>query len=164
MSSTSGAPLPGAVVDVWHAAANGRYEHEDPAQPEWNLRGQVRADAGGAYRFETVVPAPYEITASDGPVGRLLRAAGRPAFRPAHLHYKVSAEGHRPLTTQVFVAGDPWLDCDVIESRMASSLSSRRRTGGGSCASTSLWRRANQAVATRALFAVDPARLGRLDP
>lgn len=112
--STSGGPLPGSVVDVWHAAANGRYEHQDPDQPEWNLRRRVRADATGRYEFETVVPAAYHIGAADGPVGTLLRCAGRTPVRPAHLHYIVTADDHEPLTTQVFIAGDPWLDADII--------------------------------------------------
>lgn len=43
----------------------------------------------------------------------LLRSIGRHPMRPAHLHYRVAAEGHRPLVTHVFLAGDPYLGSDA---------------------------------------------------
>ena len=52
----------------------------------------------------------------DGPVGRLLEALGRHAWRPAHLHLKVSHPGHEQLTTMVYFEGDPWLNSDTINS------------------------------------------------
>jgi protocatechuate 3,4-dioxygenase beta subunit len=50
----------------------------------------------------------------DGPVGEILRAAGRHPWRPSHLHYIVSAEGHRTLVTEVFPDDDPYLDEDTV--------------------------------------------------
>jgi catechol 1,2-dioxygenase len=50
---------------------------------------------------------------TDGPGGELLRAMGRHPMRPAHIHYRVEAAGHRPVTTHVFVAGDEYLDSDA---------------------------------------------------
>ena len=50
---------------------------------------------------------------TDGPGGELLRAMGRHPMRPAHIHYRVEAPGHRPVTTHVFVAGDMYLDSDA---------------------------------------------------
>jgi catechol 1,2-dioxygenase len=47
-------------------------------------------------------------------VGRYLEAMGQHPWRPAHIHFKVSAEGHRPLVTQVFFPGDPYLENDTI--------------------------------------------------
>ena len=35
-------------------------------------------------------------------------------MRPAHLHFKVDAPGHRTLITHVFAAGDPYLDSDAV--------------------------------------------------
>ena len=49
-----------------------------------------------------------------GPVGDLLTATGRGPMRPAHLHFKVEAPGHRTLVTHIFVAGDPYLDSDAV--------------------------------------------------
>jgi catechol 1,2-dioxygenase len=60
-----------------------------------------------------VVPACYEIPTA-GPTGKLLAALDRHAFRPAHLHVKVSHEGFGPLTTQLYLADDPWIDSDVV--------------------------------------------------
>jgi protocatechuate 3,4-dioxygenase beta subunit len=108
-----GEPIPHAVVDVWQAAADGRYEHQDETQPKWNLRRRIEVDEQGRYEFRTVLPAPYEIP-KDGPVGALLRAVERSAFRPGHIHYRVTAEGYEPVTTMVFIAGDRWLDSDAV--------------------------------------------------
>jgi hydroxyquinol 1,2-dioxygenase len=76
-------------------------------------RGWLRTDAQGAYRFWSVVPAPYPIP-DDGPVGELLTASGRSPMRPAHLHLKVTAPGYRTLVTHVFVAGDEHLGRDAV--------------------------------------------------
>ena len=34
-------------------------------------------------------------------------------MRPAHIHLRVAASGFRPVTTHVFVAGDPYLGSDA---------------------------------------------------
>ncbi len=111
--SADGEPLPGALLDVWQTNENGLYEHEDPSQPEWNLRRRFQAGDDGRYEFRTVAPAAYQIPHS-GPVGRFLEAVGRHPWRPAHLHLKLSAPGHRLLTTMLYLDGDPWLDDDTI--------------------------------------------------
>ncbi len=108
-----GVPLPGAVVDVWQADPKGLYENQDESQPEMNLRGRFRTDAEGRYRFRSVVPAGYPVP-TDGPCGELLRAQRRHPYRPAHLHFMVSAPGHRVLVTQVFPAGAEHLDSDPV--------------------------------------------------
>ncbi|MDP9342433.1 MAG: 6-chlorohydroxyquinol-1,2-dioxygenase [Actinomycetota bacterium] len=109
----TGRSLPGAVLDVWQAGADGRYSTQDPDRGEFRLRGRIPVGADGRYEFRTVVPPPYEIP-KDGPVGALLRTLGRHAFRPAHLHLKASRDGYRALTTMVFVDGDPYLGSDAI--------------------------------------------------
>ncbi len=111
--ATTSMPLPGAMLDVWQADANGRYSNQDAGLDEFHLRGRIPVDLEGAYEFRTVVPPPYEIP-KDGPVGRLLRSLGRHAYRPAHLHFKVSCEGYAPLTTMVFFRGGAYLDSDTI--------------------------------------------------
>lgn len=47
-------------------------------------------------------------------MGDLLKAAGRPPMRPAHLHFKVAAEGYRTLITHIFLAGDQYLANDAV--------------------------------------------------
>jgi catechol 1,2-dioxygenase len=110
--STGGEPLPDAVVDVWQTGPNG-YDFWDPRQPENNFRGRVRPEASGDYEFETMVPTPYTVP-TEGPVGRYLEAMGQHPWRPAHIHFKVSAPGHHTLVTQVFFPDDPYLENDTI--------------------------------------------------
>ncbi|MFN8526740.1 MAG: dioxygenase [Chloroflexota bacterium] len=111
--ATTNAPIPCAVVDVWQTNLSGYYENEDPHQAEFNLRGRVQCDAQGIYDVRTVVPGPYQI-ARGGPVGEFLLSVGRHDWRPAHIHTKVYASGYVPLTTMLFVPGDPWLESDAI--------------------------------------------------
>ena len=51
---------------------------------------------------------------TDGPVGALLAATKRHPYRPAHVHFIVTAPGHRPLTTHIFVAGSPYIESDTV--------------------------------------------------
>ncbi len=113
VTDPSGRSIPGALLDVWQTAPNGSYENEDAGQPEMNLRGRFRTDSDGGYSFRTVKPVSYGIPGT-GPVGRLLKSLGRHNFRPAHIHFKVSAEGYEPLTTMIFVEGDAYLDSDAV--------------------------------------------------
>jgi len=46
--------------------------------------------------------------------GQLLRTLGRHPFRPAHMHLFISAGGFAPVTTHLFVKGDPYLDSDAV--------------------------------------------------
>jgi catechol 1,2-dioxygenase len=112
VTGAGGTPLPGANLDVWQADASGAYSGFMPGPPEGNLRGQVRADADGRYEVRTVIPGPYTIPL-DGPTGKLTAAAGWSPWRPAHIHLIVSAEGHEPLVTQLFIDSSDYLDSDV---------------------------------------------------
>jgi catechol 1,2-dioxygenase len=111
--STSGGPINGAVLDVWEGNENGLYEQQDPNQPDMNLRGRFRTGPDGRYSIVAIKPVSYPVP-DDGPVGEMLRALGRHPYRPAHIHFIVSAEGHAPLTTHLFASGDPYLDSDVV--------------------------------------------------
>jgi len=112
--SGDGTPLPGALLDVWQADGNGFYDVQQPdVQPPGNGRGLFTTDAEGRFRFRTCVPSPYPIP-TDGPVGDLLRATGRHPYRPAHIHFIASADGHTPVTTHIFVAGSDYLDSDAV--------------------------------------------------
>jgi len=109
---TAGNPVPGARLEIWESDEDGFYD----VQYEGGRvagRGHLFADDEGGYRFWSVRPAPYPIP-HDGPVGELLRAAGRGPMRPAHIHFMVSAPGMRTLTTHIFVAGGDHLDQDAV--------------------------------------------------
>jgi catechol 1,2-dioxygenase len=113
--STEGTSLAGAIVDVWQADARGAYSHFNipEAEAPFNLRAHVSADKDGGFEVQTWLPASYEIP-KHGPTGTLLKATGRHAWRPAHVHFRLSYPGFQTLTTQLFVADDPWIDSDVV--------------------------------------------------
>lgn len=109
-----GSPLVGALVDAWQCTEEGFYDVQQPdVQPRGNGRGLFTTDEAGRYWFRTVVPSHYPIP-DDGPVGDLLKATGRHPYRPAHVHFIVTAPDHGRLTTHVFVAGSPYLDSDAV--------------------------------------------------
>ncbi len=112
--STSGRPLAGATIDVWQCTEDGFYDVQQPdAQPPGNGRGLFTTDEYGRYWFRTVVPSHYPIP-TDGPVGGLLDATRRHPYRPAHVHFLVSADGHEEVTTHAFVAGSAYTDSDAV--------------------------------------------------
>jgi protocatechuate 3,4-dioxygenase beta subunit len=113
VTSTAGGPLAGAVVDVWQTGPDGGYDIWDERQPEMNFRGKIIAGEDGGYRIQTMLPKPYTVP-TEGPTGRYLEAVGQHPWRPAHIHFKVSAPGHRTLVTQVFFPDDRYLDNDTI--------------------------------------------------
>jgi protocatechuate 3,4-dioxygenase beta subunit len=113
VTSTGGSPLADAVVDVWQTGPAGGYDVWDERQPEGNFRGRIRTEEDGAYEFQTMLPKPYTVP-TEGPVGRYLEAIGQHPWRPAHIHFKVTAPGHQTLVTQLFFPDDPYLDDDTI--------------------------------------------------
>jgi catechol 1,2-dioxygenase len=110
---TSGVAIPGAVVDVWQNATNRLYAVQDAHQAQDNLRGRFRTDADGVFSFRTVRPVDYPIPV-DGPVGHMLAATGRHAWRPAHVHLIVSAHGYDRVTTHIFDSASRYLESDVV--------------------------------------------------
>lgn len=131
VNSTDGRPIPGAVLDVWQASPNGLYDLQDESQPAMNLRGRFRTDAEGRFRFRSIKTASYPVP-TDGPVGQMLRAVGRHPFRPAHVHFIVSAPQYETLTTALYIAGDKYLDSDaVFGSRKSLVVGYRPYQGNG---------------------------------
>ena len=113
VGSETGVPLEGATVEVWQTAPNGMYDVQDGEQPPGHLRGTFRTDKDGRYSIRSIVPVSYPIP-DDGPVGQLLAALGRHPYRPAHVHFMISAPNHERLVTHLFIAGDPYLQSDAV--------------------------------------------------
>jgi catechol 1,2-dioxygenase len=111
--SSSGAPIKGAVVDVWHSAPNGLYEQQDESQPDMNFRGRFETDAEGRYALYALRPVPYPIP-DDGPAGQLLGLLDRHPYRPGHIHFVVAAPGFRPLTTQLYDDREEYIAKDAV--------------------------------------------------
>jgi hydroxyquinol 1,2-dioxygenase len=109
-----GKPIAGALLDVWQAQSSGLYDSQDQGLGgELHMRGKFRSDAEGRYLIRTVLPVNYPIP-SDGPVGAMLRATGRHPWRPAHIHFVVSADGYDPVTTHIFDRTDEYLGSDAV--------------------------------------------------
>ncbi len=106
--STGCRPLAGTLLDFWQADATGEYDNEG-----YRLRGHQRADGGGRFRLETIVPAPYP-------------------GRTSHLHVRVQPRGGAALTTQLYFPGEPLNDDDGLfaeELVMALTGSGQSRRG-----------------------------------
>lgn len=108
-----GHPLPGAIVDTWQADGSGTYPIQEEDQDKYDLRGIFEADEQGRYYYTTVLPKPYTVP-YDGPVGELLRAGDRHAWRPAHLHYMIRSPGMRSITTEIFFENTEYVDNDAV--------------------------------------------------
>lgn len=86
-------PLAGAVVEIWHCDDHGDYHPNgsgdvsryDPQQI--NLRGMSLTDVEGHYHFDSIVPGHY-------------------GNRRRHIHWRIVADGHRPLVTQSYWADE----------------------------------------------------------
>lgn len=110
---TTGKPIEGAELDIWHTAPNGLYEQQDPEQPDMNLRGRFHTADDGKYSLYCLRPTSYPIP-YDGPAGQLLKLLDRHPMRPAHIHFIVSAPGHKPLVTQIFDRRDEHISNDTV--------------------------------------------------
>jgi len=90
----SGAPIAGAEVEIWQCDATGIYRH--PRDTHWlrerdaafQGRGRTLAGANGAYTFRTIKPVAYP-------------------GRTPHIHFAITAPGHTPLVTQMYVESEP---------------------------------------------------------
>ncbi len=109
-----GKPIEGACVDVWSDNAEGFYDVQQPGiQPKSNNRGRSYTGPGGAYAFRGIKPTSYPIP-DDGPVDKMLAHLGRHPYRPAHMHFLVTAPGFQRLVTHTFGGGDSYLDSDAV--------------------------------------------------
>ena len=114
VSTPDGKPIANATIDVWHSDDDGYYDVQQLDKiGDLAMRARFHADAEGRFRFWSIKPAAYPIP-HDGPVGDMLTAQGRHPWRPAHVHFMISAPGFEQLVTHVFVAGDKYLDSDVV--------------------------------------------------
>jgi len=108
-----GAPIAGAVLDVWSGDGEGTYDMQMEGEVGMKARGRIRTGADGCYSFRSIKPEYYPVP-TDGPVGAMLRKMGRHPMRPGHIHMIVSAPGYHAVTTHLFAAGSHYLDSDAV--------------------------------------------------
>jgi len=98
-----GEPVVGAKVEIWQANAAGRYPHPNddnfaaPLDEKFQGFAVTKTDGQGRYDFKTVKPAAYPA------------APGR--WRPAHIHFQVTAK-YEQLVTQMYFKGDQYNESD----------------------------------------------------
>src|SRR6478735_7646307 len=111
--SGTGETIEGANLEIWMADDEGNYDVQYADLDHAQGRGHISSSEEGRYWFWSVLPEAYPIP-HDGPVGDLLKGAGRHPWRPAHIHFQISAPGYKTCTTHVFVDGDEYLDSDAV--------------------------------------------------
>jgi protocatechuate 3,4-dioxygenase beta subunit len=104
----AGRPVPGALVEVWHANCHGKYDHpadkfDAPLDPAFKGFGRALSDAQGQWQFLSIKPQGYPNPGYDNWI------------RPPHVHFSVYAAGvmHR-LITQMYFPDEPLNDIDPI--------------------------------------------------
>lgn len=131
-----GNPIENARIEVWSDNDEGFYDVQQPGiQPKWNNRGTFITGADGLYRFVGIKPVSYPIP-DDGPVGQMLGHLGRHPYRPAHIHYIITAEGHEKLMTHIFAGEDPYIASDTVFGVKTSLIAPFERVEDGS----TIWR------------------------
>jgi hydroxyquinol 1,2-dioxygenase len=108
-----GTPAKGTVLALWQNSGNGMYAQQDPQQSPTNYHARLKVADDGTFAFSTVRPVSYTVP-DDGPAGDMLRALGRHAWRPAHLHMIIQAPGRTPLITEFFPDDDKYLEQDAV--------------------------------------------------
>lgn len=83
-----------ALVEIWHANTKGEYDNESN---EFQQRAGWKTNEKGEYSFKTIMPGKYLN-------GKL--------YRPAHIHFRVSADGQKELVSQIYFSGDPHIEKD----------------------------------------------------
>jgi hydroxyquinol 1,2-dioxygenase len=126
-----GEPVPGAELDVWQSDEDGLYDVQHAELDHAQARAILNADEKGHYHFRSILAVPYAIP-HDGPVGDLLKAAGRHPWRPAHLHFMIKAKGYETLITHVFRSDDPYLDSDAVFGVRQSLIADWKQQADGS--------------------------------
>lgn len=108
-----GKPIANAVINVWQADADGRYDVQYTESDALRARGILHTDANGKFHFKSILAEPYPVP-HDGPVGQLLVALNRHPWRPAHLHFMIQADGFEQLITHVFRRDGKYLESDAV--------------------------------------------------
>jgi len=125
-----GTPIANAAIEVWEVDGDGLYDVQYADRTVPDCRARVHTSADGTFAFGATLPVSYSIP-GDGPVGAMLAALGRHTMRPAHMHFALGAPGFVPLTTAIYVNGDPYIDSDAVFGVKASLVGDYVEHAGG---------------------------------
>ena len=87
-------PIQNALVEIWHCDTLGAYDNDSD---EFRCRAKLFTDKDGNYAFKTILPGKYLN-------GKL--------YRPAHIHFRVTAKNSQELISQIYFHGDPHIEED----------------------------------------------------
>ena len=122
-------PIAGAIVDFWHCDENGAYDIKAPGEklaPEnYRYRSVVQTDKDGRFMFDTIVPGRYAIPPG---LPGLEKEAGQ--TRPAHFHITIIHPIFVPLTTQLYMRGDPFIAKDPWAKESRNVFDLKKRANG----------------------------------
>ena len=103
-----GAPLAGAVIEIWQANSAGKYVHEldrhkAPIDPNFTGEGRIVTDAEGNYSFFSIKPGAYPVVESTW------------WWRPPHIHFSIFGPSWmNRYVTQIFFPGEPLNQTDLL--------------------------------------------------
>ena len=124
-----GKSIAGAKLDIWQADADGMYESQLGLEEPF-LRAVFHTGPDGKYVIRTIAPPGYSIP-MDGTVGDLMRETEISHYRPAHIHFYISAPGYRSLITHLFKKGTRYIDSDVVFGVREKLIADFRRQPAG---------------------------------
>jgi protocatechuate 3,4-dioxygenase beta subunit len=108
VTDEDGAPIAGALIEIWQANASGKYihqwdRHQAPLDPNFIGQGRILTDPEGSYRFRTIKPGGYPVAESDW------------WWRPPHIHFSIFGVSWMDrFITQVFFPGEPLNQTDLL--------------------------------------------------
>lgn len=103
-----GTPVRGAIVELWHCNAAGKYIHPNddspaPIDPNFNGNARLVADDDGLIELRSIKPGAYAVPDTGG------------WWRPPHVHISVWGRVWLSrLVTQIFFEGEPLNEHDAI--------------------------------------------------
>jgi catechol 1,2-dioxygenase len=97
-------PLENALVEIWHANADGEYDNQSN---NFYQRASWFTNKKGEYEFKTILPGKY---------------LNGNQFRPAHIHFRVSEKERKELISQIYFKGDPHITNDPWASKSKAEL------------------------------------------
>jgi len=89
VTNNKGQKVQGVKIDLWHSDHAGLYDVQG-----YRYRTKLDVQSASEYAIETILPGHYD---------------DRPA---QHIHYLITAPGHKTLITQAYFATDPFFDGD----------------------------------------------------
>ena len=103
-----GAPVAGAMIEIWQANSSGKYVHEldrhdAPVDPNFSGQARVLTDGEGQFQFRSIKPGAYPVTESDW------------WWRPPHIHFSIlGSSWMNRFVTQIFFPGEPLNEADLL--------------------------------------------------